>query len=63
MDLYASSRVDEVDPDVIVLHQDLALLGFGHGHVGLVLQHLRPAILLNDHRLHRLGYGSHRAYK
>lgn len=61
MDGKAAIRVDEVDPQEVILHQYLALLGLGHGQVGLVLQHLGAAGLLDDHALHRLRYGRHGA--
>lgn len=50
-------RVDVVDADEVVLHEDLAFGGLGDGEVGAVLQDLDAASLLNKDALHGLGEG------
>lgn len=50
-------RINVVDADEVVLHEDLALLGDGHGEVGQVLEDFGAAGLHDQDALHGLGDG------
>lgn len=54
-------RVDVVDPDVLVLHQELAFLWFWDGKVGAVLEDFDSACFLDEDAPHCFGDagGSH----
>lgn len=47
-------RINKVDANVLVLHKDFALLDLGHGQVGLVLEDVDTAGLLDDDAGHGL---------
>lgn len=56
-----SSRVDEVEADIIVLHQNLTIHERGDGQIGCVLENFSAARLVDKDTLLRGRYGSHGA--
>ena len=52
-------RVDKVDADELVAHEDLAFLELWHGQVGLPFEDVDAAGFLDEDAGHGLGDGCH----